>query len=106
VWQHPSREELDAADLTDLPASAVDLDIMIGEPDALGRGLGPEAIRRAAGAALSDPAVLFVMACVALDNSASLRAFGKTGFEREWEFDDVPGGRYALLVRRRKGEAP
>ena len=61
--------------LTDIPTSVVDIDIMLGEVAALGRGLGSAAIRVVAEAALSDPTVPFVMACVRLDNLASQRAF-------------------------------
>jgi hypothetical protein len=43
LWQHPKREELDAAGLADIPASVIDVDVMIGELDALGRRLGPAA---------------------------------------------------------------
>jgi aminoglycoside 6'-N-acetyltransferase len=102
LWQHPTREELDVAGLCDIPTSAIDIDVMIGEPDAVGLGVGPSAIGLVADAALADPAVPFVMACVAPDNHASLRAFTRAGFHRDREFDDVPFGRHVLLVRRRR----
>lgn len=102
LWQHPTREELDVAGLADIPTSAIDIDIMIGEFDALGRGLGSNAIRRVAEAALSDPAVPFVMACTGPDNLASQRAFAKAGFRRDREFDDVPNGLHVLMVRHRQ----
>ncbi len=35
VWQHPSRKELDEAGLDDIPTSVADVDIMIGELDAI-----------------------------------------------------------------------
>jgi RimJ/RimL family protein N-acetyltransferase len=103
LWQHPTREELDVAGLTDIPTSVIDIDIMIGEVDALGRGLGSDAISRVAEIALSDPAVPFVMACAQLDNLASQRAFAKAGFRKDREFDDVPNGLYVLMARRRPG---
>ncbi|MBM3290366.1 MAG: acetyltransferase [Candidatus Hydrogenedentes bacterium] len=101
VRQHPSRRELDDAGLHDIPESVIDIDIMIGEPGAVGRGAGPNAIRLAAGEALADPRVPFVIAATSLDNTASRRAFAKAGFLEDREFDDVPNGRYVLLVRRR-----
>jgi RimJ/RimL family protein N-acetyltransferase len=100
-WQHPSRDELDMAGLTDIPTSVIDIDIMIGEHDALGSGLGSSAIRLVAEAVLSAPAVPFVMACARLDNLASQRAFAKASFGVDREFDDVPSGRYILMVRHR-----
>ncbi|MCU0574864.1 MAG: acetyltransferase [Syntrophobacteraceae bacterium] len=102
LWQHPTREELDVAGLADIPTSVIDIDIMIGEFDALGRGLGSGAIRLVAEVALSDPTVPFVMACARLDNLASQRAFAKAGFRKDREFDDVPNGLYVLMVRHRQ----
>lgn len=102
LWQHPTREELDVAGLADIPTSVIDIDIMIGERDALGRGLGSDAIRLVAEAALADTAVPFVMACARLDNLASQRAFAKAGFRRDRNFDDVPNGLHVLLVRHRQ----
>ena len=39
-WCHPSRRELDEAGLVDVPTTVIDIDIMIGEEDALGTGVG------------------------------------------------------------------
>ena len=102
LWQHPTREELDAAGLVDIPTSVIDIDIMIGELAAWGRRLGSGAITLVAEAALSDPTVPFVMACARLDNLASQRAFARAGFRQDREFDDGPDGRYVLLVRYRQ----
>jgi RimJ/RimL family protein N-acetyltransferase len=102
LWQHPTREELDLAGLADIPTSVIDIDIMIGEFDALGRGLGSGAINLVAEAALSDPTVPYVMACARLDNLASQRTFAKAGFRRDREFDDVPNGLHVLMVRHRR----
>lgn len=101
LWQHPPRAELESAGLEDVPETAVDLDVMIGDEGATGRGVGTAAIRLAAEEALSDPSVPFVMAAVHVGNAASLRAFAKAGFTQDREFDDPGLGRYALMVRRR-----
>ncbi len=101
LWQHPTRQELDLAGLTDIPTSAIDIDIMIGEPDAMGCGLGPVAIMQVADIALIDPAVPFLIACASLDNQPCQHAFAKAGFRRDREFDDVPLGRHVLMVRPR-----
>ena len=44
-WQPLSPRELLEAGLADLPDGLIDVDIMIGDPNALGRGVGPEALR-------------------------------------------------------------
>ncbi|MFV8836751.1 GNAT family N-acetyltransferase [Aquisalimonas sp. APHAB1-3] len=105
LWQHPSRDELDAAGLSAIPASVIDIDIMIGEPAALGSGFGSSAISRVTEAALFDRRVPFVMACARSDNLASQHAFAKAGFRTVREFDDVPNGRYVLMVRERPESA-
>ena len=87
------------AGLADIPTSVIDIDILIGVVDALGRGVGSDAIGLVAEVALSDPTVPFVMACARLDNLASQRAFAKTGFRKDREFDDVPNGPHVLMVR-------
>jgi RimJ/RimL family protein N-acetyltransferase len=102
LWQHPTRAELDAAGLVDIPTSVVDIDIMIGELDAVGRGLGSGAISLVAELVLSDPTTPFVMACAQVDNLASQRAFARAGFRQDRVFDDAPDGRYVLLVRDRQ----
>jgi RimJ/RimL family protein N-acetyltransferase len=102
LWQHPTRTELDVVGLADIPTSVIDIDIMIGEFDALRRGLGSGAIRLVAEAGLSDPTVPFVMACARLDNLGSQRAFAKAGFRKDREFDDVPNGLHVLMVRHRQ----
>ena len=99
LWQHPGREELDLAGLTDIPTSVIDVDVMIGETAALGQGLGSGAVCLVAEAALFDPTVPFVMACARLENRVSQRAFAKAGFRRDREFDDVPNGLHVLMVR-------
>lgn len=71
-WQRVDRANLDAVGLTDIPAGAVDIDLFLGEAQAIGRGIGPSA----------------------------RRAFEKAGFALHRE-DDAPGfGRCWLLVQR------
>ena len=101
LWQHPTREELDVAGLTDIPESVIDIDIMIGERDAVGRGVGSAVLRLVAEKTLADPAVPLVIGCARSDNLASQRAFAKAGFRKDREFDDVPYGRHVLMVHDR-----
>lgn len=75
---------------------------MIGERTEIGRGVGSTAIRLVAEAVLSNPAVPFLIAATLLDNLASQRAFAKTGFRNDREFDDVPSGRCVLMVCHRQ----
>jgi RimJ/RimL family protein N-acetyltransferase len=93
----------DYADLVGVADRATaGVDIIIGEEEATGKGLGTEVLRR-----FVDEIVfgrLETTSCVAdpdANNIASLRAFQKAGFRTVREFVEDPGdGRVHLLVRR------
>ena len=70
---------------------------MIGEHNALGRGIGAEALRLVAAIALADPDVPYLIAAAMAGNDASLRAFAKAGFRVDREFDDPEYGPCLLL---------
>lgn len=78
-WQVPTHQELLDAGLADLPSILVDIDIMIGEPSALGHGLGPEALSQLL-ARLHDEGVQIVGMATADSNQRARRAFEKVGF--------------------------
>lgn len=104
LWRRPSRDELEAAGLAEVEAAAIGIDILIGEPRALYRGIGSEALRQVAAAALADPTVPYLIAATAVGNDAALRAFAKAGFRVDREFDDPERGP-CLLLRRKRGTA-
>lgn len=87
-WQTPPREELAAAGLGDLRDDLVDVDILIGEPDALGRGVGPEALSQLL-ARLRADGVRLVGLAAAIANRHALRAYEKAGFRPFRDFEDA-----------------
>jgi len=87
-WQRPSQEELDAAGLTDLPEDLIDIDIMIGEPDAVGQGTGPRALALLLDRLRADPRVRFAGVGTSVLNQAAIRSFEKAGFHKYREFLD------------------
>ena len=101
IWGHPSREELDEAGLHDISTDAIDLDVMIGELDAVGHGVGREALRQAIDRIFNDPAVPYVIGATSADNAPARAAAQKAGFDTSREFEDPSSGRYVLGVRRR-----
>ncbi|MEW5702202.1 MAG: GNAT family N-acetyltransferase [Candidatus Zixiibacteriota bacterium] len=101
LWGHPPATELDEAGLHDVSPDAIDIDIMIGEQDMVGRGVGTAAIRLVVEEALADPTVPYLIAVPMMDNIASIGAFSKAGFSVDRRFDDPVCGRCVLLVRRR-----
>ncbi|MBW9274269.1 MAG: acetyltransferase [Candidatus Thiodiazotropha sp. (ex. Lucinisca nassula)] len=78
-WQTPTHKELADTGLADLPADLVDIDIMIGEPSALGHGYGPEALSQLL-AKLHDDGVKIVGMATAESNQRARKAFKKAGF--------------------------
>lgn len=95
-WQRPSREELEAAKLTDLPADLVDIDILIGEADYVGCGVGPKALALLL-ARLRGEGVRFAGLATSISNHAAIGAFEKAGFRFFRDFED-PDGPYKYLV--------
>ncbi len=102
-WQTPTRAELRAAGLDDLPGDLVDVDIMIGEPDAIGHGIGPRALRRLF-EHLRERGVAWVGVASALANRRALVAWAKAGLQPYRDFDEG-GERYRYLTRRLAGAA-
>ncbi len=95
-WQHLSREELEAAKLTDLPENLVDIDIMIGEPDCVGCGIGPRALTLVL-KRLESEGVEVAGLATSVSNRAAIRAFEKAGFDLFRDFEE-PDGRYRYMV--------
>ncbi|MFZ5786023.1 MAG: GNAT family N-acetyltransferase [Acidobacteriota bacterium] len=84
-WQTPPEEELHAAGLGDLPRDLVDVDIMIGEPDTLGQGVGPAALGHLL-ARFRAEGVRAAGLATAVANERALRAFEKAGFRPYRDF--------------------
>lgn len=98
-WQRPSRPELEAAGLADLPEDLMDIDILIGEPEFLGRGIGPRALA-ALLARLRDEGVCCAGLGTSSSNRRAIRAFEKAGFRRFRSFEDPEAGSCEYLVTR------
>ena len=65
-----------------LPQGTIDIDVLIGERDALGLGYGPEAMRQViALICLAAPPPLFSLFTMA-ENACAIRAFEKLGFTK------------------------
>lgn len=78
-WQPPTPGELAAAGLDDLPGDLVDVDILIGEPDARGQAVGPAALDHLL-VKLRAEGVQMVGLAAAVGNTRALRAYEKAGF--------------------------
>lgn len=102
-WGRPPAEELAAAGLTDLPDDLVDIDILIGEPQFVGCGIGPRALRALLERLGQEVDVSWAGVGTSRLNSAAISAFEKAGFRLFREFDDPDCGpcRYMVIDLRR-----
>lgn len=78
----------------------VGIDLLIGEPDYIGRGLGPEMLRTFIRdiLPLHYPTATGIVSDPAVENSASIRAFEKAGFTRGQIVQGEDGGMEQLMV--------
>ena len=100
-WQFVDRETLDALGLPEVPDNAVDVDILIGEPAALGRGVGPRALDLLARELARDPSVPMLGLTSSPANTRAHRGFLKVGFEfaRTYHPDGPEGAEMFLFLR-------
>lgn len=96
-WQTPTSEELAAVGLDNLPPDLVDIDIVIGEPGMLGRGVGPAALCQLLGRLQVD-GVRTAGLATAVANDSALRAFHKAGFRAFRDFSEA-GQLFRYLIR-------
>jgi aminoglycoside 6'-N-acetyltransferase len=99
-WQVPSNEELEAAGLLgDVPADTIDIDIAIGEPELVGRGIGSTALHLLAERLKGEGRARMLMLCTSTMNLQAVRAFDRAGFERVRTFQDPEHGEMWLMMR-------
>ncbi len=104
-WQNPSRAELTAVGLGDLPADLVDIDIMVGVAKSLGTGVGPEALAQLIQRLQREGASTFGLG-TATANRRALRAFEKAGFRPYRDFHEAGVDmRYFWLTRQPPGRS-
>ena len=99
-WEFPPPEDLEAASLTDLPEQLMDIDILIGEKEQLGLGIGSEALRQLVDRFRDRDDVRFAGLATSVDNHRAKRAYEKAGFEVFREFDDPECGRCYYLTQK------
>lgn len=97
-WQQLPKEELGAADLADLSNGLVDIDILIGDPDLLGQGVGSRALELLLARLRSEPSVAFAGLGTSTSNTNAIRCFEKAGFRLHREFQDPEWGPCKYLI--------
>jgi aminoglycoside 6'-N-acetyltransferase len=102
-WQRASRAELDARGFSDVPTGAIDLDVLLGEPEGLDRGVGSRALALLVERLRADPSVPAVGMSSSARNGRAIRAYEKAGFARLRAYDDPELGPAWLLLLRLDG---
>ena len=97
-WQTLQEDELKAAGLADLPEGLVDIDVMIGEPEFIGRGVGPRSLGLLLARLRADPFVSVAGVGTSVSNDRAIRAFKKAGFRLFREFQDPEFGSCWYMV--------
>lgn len=80
-WQHVDRDTLDSLGLFEIPANAVDADILLGDTVHVGRGIGPDALEALAAELARDASVPMLGLTTELENTSAHRAFEQAGFQ-------------------------
>jgi aminoglycoside 6'-N-acetyltransferase len=97
-WQTVSREVLDSVGLQEIPAGSVDVDILIGEPEFVGRGIGPKALLVLLSKLRQRRDIPMVGLSLSVQNLSAQRAYTKAGFRILREYNASRYGRCYLMV--------
>jgi RimJ/RimL family protein N-acetyltransferase len=97
-WQRVSRETLDALGLPEIPANAVDADILIGAEGDVGKGSGPAALKALAAELRRDPTVPMIGLTTELANKRAHRGFEKAGFRLVRQYETPTLGLCHLMI--------
>ena len=91
-WQTLSQDERKAAGLTDLSADCVDIDILVGDPEVVGQGIGTAALSLLLERLRSEGIAEVAGVGTSVANQDAIRAFEKAGFSLFREFQDPEFG--------------
>jgi len=100
-WQRVLRCDLDAAGLHEVPDGAIDIDILIGEPELTGCGVGSRALSQLLERLWRDPSVPLAGMSASAANESALRAYEKAGFRRRRAYTDPRWGPMWLMIAER-----
>jgi aminoglycoside 6'-N-acetyltransferase len=94
-WQRITQRELDEAGLAEIRAGTMDIDLLVGEPEALGRGVASQALAALCERLRDEP---LLIGATRADHVAAIGAAERAGFRKLREFDDTEIGRAVLMV--------
>ena len=98
-WESVDRETLDALGLSEIPDDAIDVDVFIGEPQKLGLGLAPLALKALMARLKTTTSAPLMGLCTSIENERAINAFKKAGFQKYSKYDDPESGPCWVFVR-------
>jgi aminoglycoside 6'-N-acetyltransferase len=101
-WQVVDRETLDSVGLNEVPANAVDIDLLLGEQDYVGRGIGPAALELLVKQLSSNRELPVAGLTSSVENTYAHAAFRKAGFLVARQYSPPGFGLCHLFLRSLK----
>jgi aminoglycoside 6'-N-acetyltransferase len=98
-WQAVPREVLDSVGLNEIPAGAVDADILVGEPASVGKAIGPQALELLAQQLQTEGNAPLIGLTTSIDNTFAHRGFERAGFRIVRRYTPPGYGECYLMVR-------
>lgn len=99
MWGRLEREELDRYGLYEIPSGIMEIDLLVGDEEALGKGVATEALKLLVQELFEDPSVWVVGMGIAVENQASLRVAEKAGFFQGRILETEDFGREQIVLR-------
>lgn len=103
-WQWMTAAELAVAGIAVEDDDTADIDILIGESEYRGRGIGPEAIQQVIDHLHKNTKAKRAVLFTGEHNGAALRAYEKCGFERRAKYREHEREMTWVLVRALRAE--
>ena len=97
-WQAVSREVLDSVGLYEVPAGSVDVDMLIGDLEFVGQGIGPKALMVLVSQLRQRRDVPLVGLSPSVQNLSAQQAYAKAGFHILREYHPPIYGPCYLMV--------
>lgn len=83
--------------MSDIPENTIDIDIAIGEPGYIGRGVASQSLRLLVQRLYLSEPVPMIMIYTSVNNNNAIRAYERAGFERDRIFHDPEFGEMWLF---------
>jgi aminoglycoside 6'-N-acetyltransferase len=105
-WREVDPAALAPLGLSDIPAGAIDLDLLLGEPAGRGQGWGARFVHLLCQRLLAEPSVSMIGMVTSVRNTRARRAWEKAGLSLDYAYEDELYGPCHVFTRRRSEITP